>query len=475
MHEKNKQIIKIILALITILINVFIIGKIKINSNTLVSIKTNKDNLHFLKVMSGSKVYEKIENNGESKEKILQEEKNNKEIFSTFFHEKDKIDLNTKDNAKPDNVEDIKVKVLEDNFIVNFENPKDNGTKYKYTIEKDKDEEEIEIYEESGIKGYCYKIDNLKQTKLDDRINKLNNDAIVTENIDWNKDYYLHIKTVDNENNYSEEKTFKVCLPSEGVSIKYIDINSGDEIEKQENINGNINEEYDAENLKKDIEGYKCISNLGDLQGKLSKNKINIIYQYARCAVINVEYIEKESGNKIFNASKIEGYEGKNIEIKAKHIDGYKYLEGQQNGKMAAGVTNINMYYEKINETGNIENTEVKRDKYTNESKEQIDKNQNIDINVNTNINKRSINIRYVDIDTNEILYNDKIEIEEEKSIKIRLKNIEGYNIMKDNRNKMSKEVEKEDNDKDKEKIESEYEIIMNCDDSDYIVFYKKK
>jgi len=122
----------------------------------------------------------------------------------------------------------------------------------------------------------------------------------------------------------------------------------------------------------------------------------------------------------------------------------------------------------------------------------------------------RKIRIRYIDINTNKLLFKDEIVVnDDEKQIKYKLKKIEGYNLVNniedDSNNRHDKNLKKtkdgtkkennimdeiinsldiesnikNDNDNgltedEKRRTIAQYEIVMNCDESDYIIYYKK-
>ena len=101
------------------------------------------------------------------------------------------------------------------------------------------------------------------------------------------------------------------------------------------------------------------------------------------------------------------------------------------------------------------------------------------------------INSKYVDIDTDEMIYEEKIAITKGDKIKVKIKEIEGYSLIEDYNNdddtiideiikSLGSDLEKDFDSNDdlttneKVNIQSQYEIVMNCDDSDYIIYYKK-
>ena len=129
----------------------------------------------------------------------------------------------------------------------------------------------MSFYSESGIQGYSYAVDNVLENQADTTLNKLDESAIIVSNIDYSKDYYLHIRTMDNSGNISENKTFKIDIKSDGICVKYIDSN-GEILAPNEYIYGAINDEYDAQGLEKKIDGYTFTYFECDCERKLTKN-----------------------------------------------------------------------------------------------------------------------------------------------------------------------------------------------------------
>ena len=391
----------------------------------------------------------------------------------------------------------------------------------------------MKYYAKSDIKGYSYLIDNNPDSITNLEINKLDESPIVKENINWNDDYYLHIRTIDNNDNYSENSTFKVELPSEGLSMKYIDINTGEEIESEETINGIVKQEYDASEMVKEFDNYQLININGDLNGKLQKDRINIECNYARKVREQINYIDKDTGEKIIASTFLDGYEGKETTIRATKIEGYNYIEKEIPVTMELEMNYINVYYskilkgtvnvkyveeetlEKLSEECYIEdyiNTEYSTDIKEIEGYELVNEPENAKgeiINGNMEViyyyrkiktqeendtNEKVRSVKYMDYDTKKVIRTEKIKVNNNNLIKI--KNIEGYRLMnKDEFDNEESLIDELINSLDinqeftQEKVKgenvilpknkyinkkTEYEIVMNCDDSDYIIYYKK-
>lgn len=376
------------------------------------------------------------------------------------------------DNASPGNVTDISSIVVDDYIIINFKEAKDRGTEYEYYV-KAKDNKNqtnsdiLSTISKSGVKGYSYVIDNYKDTQAGYEINKNNSDPILFNKLNWDKDYYLHIRAIDGEGNASESLSYKIDLPSNGIRMQYMDINTNSEISPEESIIGNVNEEYDLTEYNKKINNYTLIKIEGKEQGTFKKEKINVKYRYAKNATIKVSYYDKTTNCKIEKDEYINGYEGKEFNIKVKDIPGYKfnYSKEELEGKMKAKEQEIKIYYDKLSSV-NIEYrdiltkqkifpdekiTDIVGSTYTVKNKDisgyDLQKTEGI---VNGKIlceetkvtfyykQKATLLVKHIDIDTNEILQEDKIDGYIGDNIKINSMKFEGY-ILNDNYEKYKK------------------------------------
>lgn len=528
-----KQRIKIFAAIFLMIVCIAIL-KINIKSKTqLASIKEEKATSSVIEVKKGSKIYEStlgtntsdLSNNQNSNNGVNDNEDSNKKFdvkkllnTNNLFNKSDKVELNTNDTKAPDNIDNISVQVLENNAIINFNKPKDNGVNYEYIVEDNENREKLSFYSESGLYGYSYKINNNKEDSADKKVNKIDELPFIIQNIDWNKDYYLHIRTADNNNNFSESATFKINLPSNGVNVEYIDINTGKVLASAEKISGMINDSYNASSLEKRIADYTFVENEGNLEGTLKKEQVNVRYKYAKNACLTIKYIDKQTGKELISPKKIQGYEGKVINIDKVKIDGYICETDINSIKLNKQEETVSLLYNKI---GNIiisyidESTNEKICKdyaesmyYGNsysfepkefENYELVRSTQNDNGILNSDyINivyyykpKYIVNLKYVDIDTDEMIYEEKIAITKGNKIKVKIKEIEGYRLIRDYNNEddtiideiikslgsdLEEDFDSNDNltTNEKENILSQYEIVMNCDDSDYIIYYKK-
>lgn len=487
------------------------------------------------------KLYQKTEEEQEFTEVKNKEER-------SIFNKASTFEIDTKDTAKPNNVTNLNTLVVDDYVIISFEKAKDNGTEYEYYIQGSKENDNIKtetskIYKESGIKGYNYIIDNDENSVAGFEVNKYDSEPILYTKLQWDKNYYIHIRAIDNNNNYSENLTYKIALPSRGLRMQYVDINNHSEISPQETIIGNANDEYNIKEYNKNLEGYKLIEVDGDETGTLKKERTNVKYMYAKNAVVIVKHLDKKTGKEISSKEKIEGYEGKKFNVKNRNLEKYLYNNGEIDGKMKAGMQEINLYYDEIGKVNiSYKNYLTKENiippetikgavdtEYNTKAKEikgyellKVEGNSNGSIKSKDTFityyykKKTQITIKHVDIDTKKVLDSETIKGYEGDKIETKSKEFEGY-ILKDNYSEYENELKKQKEKKDKEKnisktstieasdkpekeensiideiLEEEnlenteaeeikientirqYDIIMDCGKTEYIIYYKK-
>ena len=278
--------------------------------------------------------------------------------------------------------------------------------------------------------------------------------------IEWNKDYYLHIRAIDNSGNYSENLTYKIDLPSKGVMLKYVDLNTNSEISPEETIIGTVNEKYNINSFNKNISGFKLVGIDGETEGVLKKERINVKYNYAKNVSIKIKYVDT-LGNNILEPKIIEGYEGKEYSIYPKDIKGYICEVQNLSGKMTAKEEEKVFTYNKlgtvnalyVNEiTGeSIANDVVITDIYGNSYKTEekvipgyelskVDGETEGTINSdNTKVTyyyKKQVSmvVKHVDMETNKLLDEEVISGLEGDKVEVESKSFDGYvlNIAED-------------------------------------------
>ena len=473
MHKISK--LKIIFCACVILLATILIYMQMNSTNVTISKKQVQSEADKVAIQAKStkdcnvKLYQKAKEENEFTE-VKSEEKQG------FLSTTNTFEIETKDKANPNNVTNIKSVVTDNYIIISFTPAKDEATLYEYYIEtEDKtndtsvDNKEdaqsnksniTQIYSDYGIKGYNYIIDNSKETEAGFNVNKTNDEPILFTGIEWNKDYYLHIRAIDKSGNYSENITYKIDLPSKGVMLKYVDLNTNSEISPEETIIGTVNEKYNINSFNKNISGFKLVGIDGETEGVLKKERINVKYNYAKNASIKIKYVDT-LGNNILEPKIIEGFEGKEYSIYPKDIKGYICEVQNLSGKMTAGEEEKVFTYNKlgtvnalyVNEiTGeSIANDVVITDIYGNSYKTEekvipgyelskVDGETEGTINSdNTKVTyyyKKQVSmvVKHVDMETNKLLDEEVISGLEGDKVEVESKSFDGYvlNIAED-------------------------------------------
>ena len=121
------------------------------------------------------------------------------------------------------------------------------------------------------------------------------------------------------------------------IIIKYIDIYSEEEIEREE-VDGKYDEEIDIRDYSKEIDGYTLRERPEETKVRYTEEEQVYTYKYARNMTVRAIYVDPE-GNKVAEDVVIPGYEGKTYETEAKDVDGYELVEIPSNasGTMRIG------------------------------------------------------------------------------------------------------------------------------------------
>lgn len=123
------------------------------------------------------------------------------------------------------------------------------------------------------------------------------------------------------------------------VTVKYVDMMTGKEIETQEVINGVENQEY--ETTKKQIEGYEYIETIGKASGQMERNPQEVTYRYKKQANLITEHIDANTGEKIIEDVVKTYKEGDSYEALAQNLSGYVLVEEPESKTGTMGRENI--------------------------------------------------------------------------------------------------------------------------------------
>ena len=138
-----------------------------------------------------------------------------------------------------------------------------------------------------------------------------------------------------------------------GVIENHIDIHTNKKLAVEEH-EGNVGDEYNIP--ARDFEGYDLVTvneegnNMlpTNAKGQMTEEVIEVNYYYEKQAKVKVEYIDKQTGNKL-DEDEIQGHVGDSYETEEKQFEGYDLVEKPSNskGKMEEEEIVVKYYYER--------------------------------------------------------------------------------------------------------------------------------
>ena len=145
------------------------------------------------------------------------------------------------------------------------------------------------------------------------------------------------------------------------VNVKYVDKETGEEIDVPTNIPGHEGDDYKTE--PKDVPGYDLIEEPENKDGTMTADPIDVIYYYRRPAKVVVNYYDADTKEKLADEIEITGHQNDEYTTEQKDIKYYKVetLPVNKDGKMTVTVTKdengkeivedttyVNYYYRKL-------------------------------------------------------------------------------------------------------------------------------
>lgn len=211
-------------------------------------------------------------------------------------------------------------------------------------------------------------------------------------------DGYKYMISSDNTTGIMTEEPIQIYfqyLKTFGVNVKYVDINTNEEIKESKNYDYTINSKYDVSNDFCEIDSYTFIKNSGNTSGTLTEENIDVIYYYAASSNIIITFYDIDTNEKINKSELVAGYEGKEYKIIPREIDGYKFIKSNNSyGIMTRKNINVDCYYKKIdnnsNNNNNSDNNNNSNNNNTNNSNNSNDNNNNNNTIDNSNNNDKN-------------------------------------------------------------------------------------
>ena len=176
--------------------------------------------------------------------------------------------------------------------------------------------------------GESYTVDITKNIVL------VYKDLDVTESMVTNK-VKGTVELYETEEKNTVETEENVQVEVEGtVVVKYVEKESGKELETAEEMKGRVGEEYVT--LAKDIENYTLVGDTENTRGKYKEGTIEVIYYYEKTPAKVIIKYQDEEGKDLIPEKVVEGYVSEEYETKVEEIEGYELVDviGQESGVM---------------------------------------------------------------------------------------------------------------------------------------------
>ncbi len=164
----------------------------------------------------------------------------------------------------------------------------------------------------------------------------------------------------------AQEVIYYYMRASGTVTVKYIDIDTGEEIAQQEMKSDYVGEEYTTVDLIKEIEKYTFVGAAENENGTYIEGNIEVIYYYRKIpAKVIVQYLEKGTNQILTKEEVVNGEEGDPYDVTdlEKDIKGYNKVEEKpenRTGEMTQEDIIVVYYYER--KQANITENEIAKE-----------------------------------------------------------------------------------------------------------------
>ena len=220
----------------------------------------------------------------------------------------------------------------------------------------DTDEELMDTVTENGLVGEGYTTEN----RLDEINEKYDNK------------YELVSEPENKDGEYKREEqviTYYYRKKPAKVVVKYVDVDTEEELIEGEEIVGKIDDEYttidkiDKINENRDNK-YVLVKTTENTSGKMEEETIEVIYYYKKIeAQVIVKHIDEDTGEEIAEREYIGGYVGDRYTTSDKEIEGYELvierIPTNKEGNMEEEIIEVIYYYRKIQEVVNIDTGDI--------------------------------------------------------------------------------------------------------------------
>ena len=188
-------------------------------------------------------------------------------------------------------------------------------------------------------------------------------------------------------------------LKDSTITVKYVDIDSQEEILEAKVIDGKVFDSYNLENEIKEIEGYTLVEKPEKLAVNFTVEPQEFTFYYKKNTKVIVRYLEEDDtldndeDNKVLEEIVIEGYLGKEYTTIIKDFENYIFVKASKNtsGTMTEDTIIVNYYYAKI---------------------------------------KLGITEKHIDVTTSEVIETNVYELPIGEAYKVEPKEFEGYDLV---------------------------------------------
>ena len=218
----------------------------------------------------------------------------------------------------------------------------------------DTDEDLVQVETRDGIVGNDYTTEN----KLDEI------------NTEYDNKYELVLPEPNNKNGEfkREEQTITYYYQKKAtnVIVKYVDIDTEEELVDGEELVGKVDDEYSTIDKVEEINEnnknkYVLVKTTENTEGNMTLDTIEVIYYYKKVeAQVIVKQVDEKTGEEIADREYIGGYVGDDYTTSSKEIDGYELVQNKipenKDGKYEEETIFVTYYYNKIEtpQTGDI-------------------------------------------------------------------------------------------------------------------------
>ena len=223
------------------------------------------------------------------------------------------------------------------------------------TISENVEQNIIKVYYVRGEFGYKvdYYYDGIKDPSKTDIFNATYGDIIENYENKASEDYTLdrteNLPLTISENTDNNIINIYYVRKAAEVIVKYVNKLNNEEIIQHEKIEGQVHDQYNAEELIKDIENYTYVESTDNTVGNMTLEPIEVIHYYLPNSNVIVNHIDRES-DEILETERIDGKVGDVVNTNEKDFDGYVLViePEEKTVTMAEDEIILNYYYAKI-------------------------------------------------------------------------------------------------------------------------------